>query len=91
MEIHYEIAQSLVARKVAGELLLVPVQDNLGDLSFMYTANETGTRVWDLLVQKRSITEIKRILKEEYDTEEEKLENDLKNFVEQLVSIGALR
>jgi len=57
----------------------------------MYTANETGTRVWDLLVQKRSITEIKRILKEEYDTEEEKLENDLKNFVEQLVSIGALR
>lgn len=92
MEQYYEIAQSLVARKVAGELLLVPVRDNQGDLSIMYTANETGTRIWDLITQKLSLTQIIQTLLEEYEiVDKQSVENDVKNFLEQLTSIGVLQ
>ncbi|OGQ05663.1 MAG: hypothetical protein A3F82_04835 [Deltaproteobacteria bacterium RIFCSPLOWO2_12_FULL_44_12] len=75
---------------MVGELLLVPIKENAGDLSVMYSANESGTRIWDLLLEKRSLDGIKKILLEEYDIEESKLAQDIESFVKQLVEVGAL-
>ncbi len=87
----YEISQSIAARKVVGELLLVPIKENAGDLSVMYSANESGTRIWDLVSQKYSLPEIAKILLEEYEVDEFQLKEDLKSFIDQLVSVGAIQ
>ena len=91
MKAEYNPTNSVIARKVAGELLLVPVKANLGDLSVMYSANEIGTRVWELLNEKRSLQEMIAMLREEFEVEPALLEKDIRDFLEQLVSIGALQ
>lgn len=90
MNLHYKLSPSIVARKIAGELLLVPYKDNLGDLSVMYTANEIGAKVLELLGEQRSLHEIKEALLSEYDVEEARVKKDLNDFLEQLVSLGVV-
>lgn len=90
MEIQYEKSPSIIARKVAGELLLIPFKENLGDLSSMYTANDVGTHIWELLMQQHSISKIIQTLLDEYEVEEPQLKEDVNNFLEQLVSAESI-
>lgn len=90
MEPQYEKTPSIVARKVAGELLLIPFKENLGDLSSMYTANDVGTHIWELLMQNYSVPQIIKTLLEAYEVEEPRLKEDVNNFLEQLVEAGSI-
>ena len=40
---------NIVARKIAGEMVLVPIKHNVGDLACIYNLNEVGARIWELL------------------------------------------
>src|ERR1700704_6063475 len=42
-------SESVVARVVAGETLIVPVRAKVGDLASIYSFNGTGTLIWKLL------------------------------------------
>jgi hypothetical protein len=42
-------AADFVTRDIAGETIIVPVRDGVGDLNSIYTLNELGTRVWQLV------------------------------------------
>ena len=42
-------SQSVVARVVAGETLIVPVRAKVGDLASIYSFNGTGSLIWNLL------------------------------------------
>ena len=45
-------SQSVVARVVAGETLIVPIRGKVGDLASIYSFNGTGTLIWKLLAPK---------------------------------------
>ena len=40
-------SQSVVARVVAGETLIVPIRAKVGDLASIYSFNGTGSMIWD--------------------------------------------
>ncbi len=40
---------SIVSRSIAGEVILVPIKKNVGDLESIYTLNDTGARIWELI------------------------------------------
>ena len=40
---------NIVDRNIAGEVILVPIRNNVGDLESIYTLNETAARIWELL------------------------------------------
>ena len=45
------IRKQLVKRTIAGDVILVPVGDASLELKGLLTLNETGERMWDLLLQ----------------------------------------
>ncbi len=83
-------SQSVVARVVAGETLIVPVRAKVGDLASIYSFNETGTLIWKLLESPRTVAELAMAVAQEYEVEPAQAERDVEAFVDEMKSVGLL-
>ena len=81
-------SQAVVARVVAGETLIVPVRAKVGDLSSIYKFNGTGTLIWKLLQEPRTVTEIAVAVAAQYDVELSQAEIDVTGFINEMQSVG---
>ncbi len=81
-------SESVVARIVAGETLIVPVRSKVGDLASIYSFNHTGTLIWKLLESPRSMVELIAAVAREYGVEFAAVESDVIAFVEELKRVG---
>lgn len=87
----YRKDDSVVSRKIADEVILVPIRKNVGDLESIYTFDEVGARIWELIDGKRKLAEIKDILLSEFDVAEVTLVTDMQNFISQVEGIGGIK
>lgn len=87
----YEKDESMVFRKIEDETILVPIKNKAGDLQNIYVLNEVGARIWELLDGRREIENISNIISSEYDIMPEEAERDIRGFIKDLESIGALK
>jgi hypothetical protein len=81
-------SQSVVARVVAGETLIVPVRARVGDLASIYSFNGTGSLIWKLLDAPRTVAELAMAVAEEYDVEVAQAERDVNDFVREMKAVG---
>lgn len=81
----------IVFREIAGEMILVPIRQNVGDLESIYTLNETAARVWELLDGQRTVQEIRDELVQEFEVEADQAQQDLVELLEQLEAVGAVK
>lgn len=81
-------SQSVVARVVAGETLIVPVRAKVGDLASIYSFNGTGSLIWKLLESPKTVTELARAIANEYAVELTQAERDVTQFVDEMKSVG---
>jgi uncharacterized protein (DUF2336 family) len=79
-----------IARPIAGELMLVPIARDAVSLQGIFTLNEVGARVWELLAECGDENEIARRLVEEYDVDQPQALQDVKELVGQLRQINAV-
>jgi hypothetical protein len=86
----YKKNDSIVSRKIGDEFILVPIRQDVGDLESIYTLNETGARIWELIDGKLRVGEIKESLVEEFEVEPEEAEKDLIEHLQQLEGIQAI-
>ncbi|RMF93791.1 MAG: PqqD family protein [Candidatus Schekmanbacteria bacterium] len=87
----YAKETSIVARKIADEIILVPVRKNVGDLESIYTLNEVGAKIWELIDGKRKIKDIRDAILEEFDATEEQVNEDLREFIKKFEEIGGIK
>jgi Coenzyme PQQ synthesis protein D (PqqD) len=81
-------SQSVVARVVAGETLIVPMRARVGDLASIYSFNGTGTLIWTLLESPRTVTELATAVAQEYEVEPTQAERDVTDFVSEMKAVG---
>ena len=81
---------NIVSRKIAGEVILVPIRKNVGDLESIYTLNEVAARIWELVDGKKKVKDIKKAIVEEYQIGEEEAEKDLLELLSQLRELKAI-
>ena len=86
----YKKSDSVVFRKIGNEFILVPIRQDVGDLESIYTLNETGARIWELIDGKTKVSKIKERLVEEFEVLPEKAEKDLIEHLRQLEEIEAI-
>jgi hypothetical protein len=86
----YSKSNSIVFRKIADEFILVPIRQNVGDLESIYTLNETGARIWELIDGKNKVNEIKEKIVEEFEVTPEEVERDIMEHLQQLEGIKAI-
>jgi len=80
----------IVFRKIAGEVILVPIRQNVGDLESIYTLNDVAARIWELIDGKRKMHQIRDTISEEFDVSPQKIEKDLARYTRELEDIGAI-
>lgn len=83
--------KDLVTRNVAGETIIVPVKNNVGDLNSIYTLNEIGTAIWELVDGKKDVRKIIEKICNEYEVSVDEAERDTVEFLEQLKEAGVIR
>jgi hypothetical protein len=81
-------SQSVVARVVAGETLIVPIRSKVGDLASIYSFNATGSLIWKLLESPRTLQQLATEVARAYEVEPAVAERDVANFVGEMKSVG---
>ena len=81
-------SQSVVARVVAGETLIVPIRAKVGDLASIYSFNGTGSLIWKLLESPKTVSQLATVVAEEYAVEPSQAERDVTEFVGEMQAVG---
>jgi Coenzyme PQQ synthesis protein D (PqqD) len=81
-------SQSVVARVVAGETLIVPIRGKVGDLASIYSFNGTGTLIWKLLESPKTVSQLAVAVATEYDVDPARAERDVASFVGEMKAVG---
>jgi len=89
LEKTYKISGNVIARKIEGELVIIPIRSGIGDLEAeMYSLSKTGIAVWDKLDGERTLEELIRSLMNEYNAPYEEIKSDVVELVESLFEKG---
>ncbi len=62
----------------------------MGDLESIFSLNEVGARIWEVLATPRSLEELRALVVAEFDVGAAEAERDLREFLDELGSIGAV-
>jgi hypothetical protein len=81
-------SQTVVSRMVAGETLIVPVRGKVGDLASIYSFNESGSLIWKLLENPRTLSDVVAAVAQEYDVDTQQAERDVRQFVDEMMAAG---
>ena len=90
LDARYYQDPSVISREIAGQTILVPICQNVGDLESIFTLNQTGARIWALLDGERSVRAIREMIAEEYDVGAGEALQDILELLAQLETIGAV-
>ena len=93
--VRWHRAGSVIARRVAGETVLVPLAARTSDPEYkaarLYVLNETGEYLWSLLDTPRSSGELAQNLTDVFETAAGPAHSDVEAFLSALRDIGAVR
>jgi len=81
-------SRAVVSRVVGGETLIVPIRGKVGDLASIYSFNETGSLMWRRLETPRTLAELVADVAQEYNVEQHRVEQDVKQFVNDVLLVG---
>ena len=83
--------QNVVFRQIGDESLLIPIANEVGDLSNIYNLNELATKIWEYIDGERDVNEICRLITDEYDAPMDVVMNDMVEFINDLDDIKFLQ
>ena len=82
--------EEVISRKIVDELILVPMRKNVADMETLYTLNEVGARVYELIDGKRALREIVNSIVNEFEVTEQQAESDVREFIAQLLEVESI-
>lgn len=83
--------KNIITRKIEDETILMPLYKTSKEIDCIYTLNEAGARVWDLINGKRNLAKIKAMLLKEYDAKEKEMDKKLTALLKDLIKIKAIK
>lgn len=84
MTLAYRQSPDLLARRIAGETIVVPIRGKLADMQRIFALNEVGEFVWHQIDGRRTVAEIGDAVSAEFDIERAQAEADMQAFLEEL-------
>jgi hypothetical protein len=81
----------VVARRIAGEFLLVPVRSGAAQMDFIFTVNEVGSAVFDLLDGRRDARAVAAEVSRAFGVDAMLALRDVTAFLGELATAGLVR
>jgi len=82
---------AVVSREIAGETIVVPICRGVGDMDSVYTFNEVGTELWQLLAQAHTTEKLVDWVSEHFEVTREMANCDVQTFLAELLQVGLIR
>lgn len=80
----YKKSENVVTRSVAGERVLVPIRAQAADLDSIFTLNDVGAQIWDLIDGVRTPEQIAEAITDVFEVDPEHALNDVQVFLDRL-------
>jgi hypothetical protein len=77
--------QEVVCRKIDGELIIVPIRNNVGDLNSLYTLNPVGSALWDFMLEGHTVPEMVQLICDEFEVTKTQAQEDIETFLGSLL------
>lgn len=84
-------SERMVGRRIADEYVLVPIVGRGAEIDGLYNLSRIGAFIWERLDGAANGDAIVKSLRDRFEVERARAEQDYSEFVEQLLSIGAVR
>ncbi len=81
----------IVTKKTGNEYVLVPLASNIADMNRLFTLNESGAFIWELIDGEKNVGEIVAKFTEEFDIESEAAAKDVLSFMENMSNYLIIR
>jgi hypothetical protein len=79
-------SSDVVSREIDGALIIVPLTSGVGDMEDdLFSMNETGTKIWNMLDGKKTVQEVVEALVRQYRAEPAEIEKDVAGIVSELL------
>jgi hypothetical protein len=82
---------SVVSRKIADEVILVPISQKASEVAHIYTMNQVAARIWELIDGENNLHDIQKVLLTEFDISPDQALSDLLEFLQHLQQAGAVK
>jgi hypothetical protein len=86
----YVKSGEFVTRAVAGETIVVPITAGVGDLDSIYTLNEVGATIWELIDGTTTVDEIVAAVTRGFEVGTDQARADVLEFVTSLAEAGLI-
>ena len=83
--------QDVVARRIAGELFLVPVKGKLADMENIFTLTSVAEYIWEQLDGQKSLYDVRTDVLSRFDVDKEQADSDIQEFITELLGAGLIR
>lgn len=87
----FEHQPTMVTRRIAGEILLVPVNRQVREEACLFTLDDTAAFLWEQIDGKQPGLALIEKLAKEYEIDSAQAEKDVCAFLTQLKEIDAIR
>lgn len=77
-------SKSVVTTKTGNDYIIVPIANNIADMTSLYTLNETGAFIWEKIDGTRTVGDIIKSLTEEFDVDNETAKEDVFSFINEM-------
>ncbi len=82
----YMPSESIVAREVQGEFVIIPIVSGVGDMEEeIFSLNETGKAIWGRLDGKKTLKDIAISLTTEFQATADEIEQDVLGLIQELL------
>jgi Coenzyme PQQ synthesis protein D (PqqD) len=82
---------NLMARNIAGETLIVPIRNSIGDLNSIYTLNEVGALIWQMIDERTRVNQIVEAVSNEYDVTTDEAAQDVIELLDSMRTEGLIQ
>lgn len=79
-----EAKKNFVARSVNNELVLVPLKNQVADMTSLFNLNEVGQFIWNQINENETLETLTAKICDEYEIDEAIAKEDLTHFLEDL-------
>jgi len=91
LNIQFEKQSTIVTRRVAGEMILVPITRRMDEEAALYILDEVAAFLWEQLDGRHTGQDLIQMLESAYTVERHQAEEDVQTFLAKLKEIDVIR
>ena len=84
------VDKEFVLREIAGDYIIIPTGKTGVEFNGLITVNEVGVSIWNMLQKEVTFDDLVKGILDEYDVEEQVAREDIREFLDNLISGGIL-